>query len=153
MRQQPGSSEAIIAGSVLVLGIMVVQEFNNMIQRQLMVANIGYTKLEMDCSKCNRTSFRKYIFDAPITSAQATSVEMIVSVDDYSLARADIKVYNTMLGKGMLFRLDSSSSTASVELLHLMQLTMPVAQMLTAMDNRLGNFIDDSTNGQAATGI
>ena len=112
MRQQPGSSygEAVNAGSVSGAwnyGGPRIQQYDSETPDGSL--NIGYTKnWRWTAPSATAPSFRKYIFDAPITSAQATSVEMIVSVDDYSLARAwdNSAQYNinSLSGKGMLFQ-------------------------------------------------
>ena len=165
MRQQPGSSygQAVNAGSVSGAwnyGGPRIQQYDSETPDGSL--NIGYTKnWKWTAPSATAPSFRKYIFDAPITSAQATSVEMIVSVDDYSLARAwdNSAQYNinSLSGKGMLFRLDSSSSDyASVEFA-----TSNAADDAFIAQDADGDgqpdwvdpYPDDSTNGQAVTGI
>jgi hypothetical protein len=161
MKQQPGSTygEAVNAGSVTGawnFGGPRIQQYDAATPDGSL--NIGYTK---NWKWTAPNAFRKYIFDAPITSANATSVEMIVSIDDYSLARAwdNSAQYNinSLSGKGMLFRLDSSTSDyATVEFA-----TSNAADDAFISQDADGDgqpdwvdpYPDDSTNGQAVTGI
>ena len=128
MRQQPGNSygETVQSGTVTGswnYGGPRVQQYHTATEDTAADGslNIGYTNnWKWTAPSASAPSFRKYTFDSPITSTDATNIEMIVAVDDYSLARTwdDNAQYDitSLSGKGMLFRLDSSSNDyATVE--------------------------------------
>jgi hypothetical protein len=169
MRQQPGNSygETVQSGTVTGAwnyGGPRVQQYHIATEDTAADGslNIGYTNnWKWTAPSASAPSFRKYTFDSPITSTDATNIEMIVAVDDYSLARTwdDNAQYDitSLSGKGMLFRLDSSSNDYA---------TVEFATSNAADDAFLSQDIDgdgqpdwvdpypeDSTNGQAVTGI
>lgn len=124
--------------------------------------NIGYTSnWKWTAPSAEAPSFRKYVLTAPITSTDATNVEMLVDIDSYSLQRAwdNADQYNisSLSGKGMIFRLDASDADyATVEF----ATANAVDALLIAQDQDgdgqpdwFDPYPEDSTNGQAQTGI
>ena len=108
-------------------------------------------------------NFRKYNLDNAITSADATNVEFVVTIPEYSLSGTwdSAKQFSpggSLSGKGMLFRLDSSSSNyATVEF----ETSNAADSAIISSNDTDGDGIptwaddypDDSTNGASVEGL
>ena len=127
--------------------------------------NIGYTPHWRWAITPGQGSknFRKYNLDNPITSADATSVEMVVTIPEYSLSgewdtASQFSPGGSLSGKGMIFRLDSSSSDyATVEFETSNAADSAIISNNDADGDGIPTWADDypndNTNGQAVTGV